>query len=174
MPFTGYPGATLNVVGGFNEYFRTQLTAQGLPAWLPSAVINWDFPVAPLTFPSWSVTHLEPLPREVAQGRNLDPGFRGAEQIGLADIRAWVSVAQASCQAPLYLRVMRDRAARVFATGATVPILDVYGTTGTPTANGTIARARPARGGALGPGPHPGIRAARMIVEYRWLERVGI
>lgn len=171
MAFTAHPGAFYNVAGSFDNFFRVQLTAAGLPDWLPSAVVNYDFPQQPLTFPSWSVTHLGPEPREIAQGRNLDPGWKGVEQIGLADVRCWESVRRANGAHGRNLRQMRDMAARVFATGAAIPILDVYGTTANPTGNGTIIRANPAREVQLGTDPNPDVTAVRLLVEYRYLER---
>ena len=172
MGYTAQPGALLNVVGSFNDFFNTQLTAKGVPAWLPSAVVNYDYPQQPLSYPSWSITHLGSEPREVAQGRHLDPGWRGVEQIGLAEIRCWDSLQAASGQHGLRLRTMRDMAARVFATGAAVPILDVYGSTAAPTSNGTILRAGPVREAPPGMEFNPDVTAVRLIVEYSWLERV--
>ena len=172
MGFTAHPGATYNVIGSFNDFFERQLTAKGLPAFLASAVVNYDYPEQPLTFPTFSITHLPSQPREVAQGRQLDPGFRGAEQVALADIRAWVSRQAASGQHAGQLRILRDMAARVFATGAAISVLDVYGSTANPTGNGTIVRASPAREAPLTPDPNPDVAAARLLVEYRWLERV--
>jgi hypothetical protein len=172
MAFTAHPGAAYNVIGSFNDYFEREITAKGAPAWLPSAVVNYDWPQQPLTFPSWSVTHLGTETREVAQGRHLDPGWRGAEQIGLAEISCWESYQRAPGVAWRNLRTLRDMAARMFATGAAVPILDVYGTTGTPTGNGTILRAGPVREAPLGPDPNPDVLRVRLLVTYNYLERV--
>ncbi len=172
MGFTAHLGAEYNAVGAFNHFFETQLTARGMPDFMPSAVVNYDYPESPLVFPSFSVTHLGSEPNEVAEGRHLDPGFKGVERIGLADIRCWESVARAGGQHGRNLRIMRDMAARVFATGAAFQLLDVYGSTAAPTGNGTIVRAGPARAGAQAREPNPDVTGARLLVEYRWLERV--
>lgn len=171
MAFTAHPGAQYNVAGSFNDFFARQLTAAGLPDWMPTAVVNYDYPQKPLTFPSFSVTHLPSTPREMAQGRHLDPGWKGAEQIGLADIRAWESLRRASGAHGRNLAVMRDMVARVFATGAATPILDVYGSLAAPTGNGTIIRMSPVREVGQGPDPNPDITSRRFLVEYRYLER---
>ena len=171
MPFTAHPGALYNVLGSFNDYFRKQVTANGLPAFMPSSVVNTDWPQKPLTFPSFSVIHLGAEPREVAQGRNLDPGWRGAERIGLAEISVWESYARASGNHAANLRILRDMAARVFVTGAGINILDIYGTTASPTSNGTIIRAGPVRDAPAPPDPNPDVMRLRLLVEYRWLER---
>src|SRR3990167_934498 len=150
MGFTAHPGAAYNVVGSFDNFFATQLTAAGLPAWMPSAVVNYDYPQQPLTYPSFSVTHLGSEPREIAQGRNLDPGWKGVERIGLADVRAWESVRRANGAHGRNLNQMRDMISRVFATGAAFQILDVYGSTANPTGNGTIVRVGPVREVGIG------------------------
>lgn len=172
MAYTAQPGAFFNVAGSFNDFFVTQLTAKGIPAWLPSAVTNFDYPQQPLTYPSWSVTHLGSEPLEVAEGRALDPGWRGAERLGIAEINCWHSYGAAGYNVAGYLWQMRDMAARVFATGAAISILDIYGSTSAPTGNGTIIRAAPAREGAAPPDPNPDVKRIRLLVQYRWLERV--
>lgn len=172
MAFTAHPGAIFNVEGSFNNFFKTYLTAQGIPAWLPSAVVNFDYPNRPLTFPSWSVTHLGASPVEIAEGRILDPGWRGAMQIGVAQIDCWESQQRASGQDYMHIRQMRDMAARVFATGAAISILDIYGSTANPTANGTIIRASPVSDTLIPTDPNPDIVRRRLTVTYRWLERV--
>lgn len=172
MGYTAQPGAEFNVVGSFNDFFTTQLTAKGLPAWLASAQVMHDWPQEPLPLPVWSVVHLGSEPVEVAQGRNLDPGWRGAQRVGLAEIDCWLSYASAQPNGPGYLRQMRDMAARVFATGASFPILDLYGTTGNPTGNGTIVRVDPVRGVPAPADTNADVMRARLLVTYRWLERV--
>lgn len=171
MAFTAHPGAAFNVEGSFNNFFATQLTAQGLPGWMPSAVVNYDYPNRPLTYPSWSVTHLGALPVEVAQGRHLDEGWRGARQNGLVEVNCWESEQRASGQAYLHIRQMRDMAARVFATGAAIAILDIYGSTANPTGNGTIIRAMPVEDGVMPTDPNPDVIRRRLLVRYNWLER---
>lgn len=171
MGFTAHPGATHNVEGSFNDFFETQLTAKGIPAWMPSAVVNYDFPQKPLTFPSWSVTHLGAEPGQEFEGRNLDPGWKGGEQIGMVEISCWESYARAQGSHPQYLRQMRDMVARVFATGAAFAILDVYGSTAAPTGNGTIARCGRVSHAPAPPDPNPDVARVRMLVTYRWMER---
>lgn len=173
MAYTAQPGAFLNVAGSFNNFFATQVTAKGLPAFMPSAVVNFDYPVQPLTYPSFSVTHLGSVAvREVAQGRQLDGGWKGAEQVGLAEISCWESFGRASGAHTYNLRIMRDMAARVFGTGAAINILDVYGSTSAPTGNGTIVRAGPVREAPAGPDPNPDVQRVRLLVQYTYLERV--
>ena|SRR3990167_11487541 len=172
MAFTAHPGAHYNVRGSFNSYFQDRLTALGLPDWMPSAVIHFDYPRRPLTFPSFSVTHLDATPVEVAQGRHLDPGWRGAKRVGTIEINVWESEERASGAHDRNAQQMADMVARVFATGAVVPILDVYGSTASPTSNGTIARARPATLAPFAADPNPDVVRLRLLVNIDWLERV--
>lgn len=171
MPFTAHPGALYNVVGSINDFFATQVTAKGLPAFMPSAVVNFDFPQAPLTFPSFSVNHLGTELAEAYQGYNLDGGWRGQMRLGIAEINVWESYSRASGQHQRNLQIMRDMAARVFATGAAIAVLDVYGTTANPTGNGTIVRCEPVTDSPGTQDPNPDVLRMRMTVNYRWLER---
>lgn len=171
MGFTAQPGAVVNVEGSFNDFFMTQLTAKGIPAWLPSAVVTPDWPDKVITYPMWSVIHLGSEMQEIAQGRSLDPGWRGARRVGLAEIDCWASDMNASGSGNLYVRTMRDMAARVFATGASFAILDVYGTMTNPTGNGTIVRASPVNDAGRMPDANPDIHRRKLTVQYNWLER---
>lgn len=173
MPtFTGYPGSQLNVEGSFNNFFETQLTAKGLPTFMASAVVNYDYPVKPLTFPSFSVVHLGAEQGQTFQGHAVDGGWRGDEKVGLAQIDCWESYNRASGNHIYNIRVMRDMAARVFATGAAINILDVYGSPNAPTANGTIMRCDSVTHQPAPPDPNPDIVRARLLVTYKWIERV--
>ena len=173
MPtFTGYPGSEYNVIGSFNDFFETQLTAKGTPAFMASAVINYDFPVKPLTFPSFSVTHLGAEQSQTFQGRGVDNGWRGDEKVGIAEIDCWESYNRASGNHIRNIRVMRDMVSRVFATGAAFQILDVYGSTASPTGNGTLIRCETVTNQSVTPDPNPDIIRSRLLVNYRWLERV--
>ena len=172
MPYTAQIGGALNVEGSFNDFFIKQITAKGLPAFIPSSVVNTDYPVVPLTYPSFSIIHLGSTPQQIAEGQNLDDGWRGVRQNGLAEIDCWESYQRASGNHIYNIRIMRDMAARVFATGAAIPILDVYGSTAAPTSNGTIIRAMAAQSFPVAPDPNPDVVRARLVVEYNWLERV--
>ena len=163
MAFTAHPGASYNIIGSFNDFFQTQLTAKGLPDFMPSAVVNYDWPNQPLTFPSFSITHLGSEVREVAQGRHLDPGWKGAEQIGIAEVDVWESYQRASGNHWRNIRIMADMARRVFATGAAISILDVYGSTATATGTGTVVRVGPMREAPLGLEPNPDVTRIRLL-----------
>ena len=172
MPFTAHYGAAYNVEGSFNNFFRRNLTGAGLPTWMSSAVINYDYPRKPLTFPSFSVTHIGATPFAIAEGNVLDAGYRGVRQVGLAEIDAWESITRDPTGYQRNIRQMRDMVARIFATGAAIDILDVYGTTASPTAIGALIRARPAETIEAPPDPNPDIVRIRMLITYNWLERV--
>lgn len=172
MAYTAQPGAALNVEGSFNTFFNTQLTGKGLPAFMPSAVVNANWPQQPLTYPSFSIVHMGSEAVEPTEGRHLDPGFQGQKRMGLAEISCWESYQRASGNHVANMLIMRDMAARVFATGAYMPILDVYGTTVNPTGNGTIIRANPVNEVVVEQDPNPDVLRKRLLVQYSWYERV--
>jgi len=174
MAFTAHPGALYNVVGSFNNYFITQLTGAGLPAWMPSAVTNFEYPALPLTFPSFSVTHLSTDPEPIAQGQNLDPGYRGYRRRGLVEISVWESVQRAGGAHIRNVQQMRDMAARPFATGANVIILDLYAGTANPSGLTARLACGPVRDAPTPQDQNPDILRRRMLVPYEWLERVSV
>ena len=172
MAFTAHPGSIYNAIGSFNNHFVTQLTGAGLPAWMPSAVTNFEYPALPLTFPSFSVTHLTTEAESVAEGQNLDPGYKGYRRRGLAEVSVWESVQRAAGAHVRNVQQMRDMAARLFATGSNIGILDLYAGTANP--SGLTARlwCGPVRDAPVGPDPNPDVIRRRMLVPYEWLERV--
>lgn len=174
MGYTAQIGGAYNVEGSFNDYFNTQISGAGLPSFMPSAVVNFDYPNQPLTFPSFSVTHLGAFPGEGTEGRNLDAGFKGQQMIGLAQIGLWDSYQRSSGNQVANLRIMRDMAARLYLTGANIPILDVYGSTSAPTSNGTLIRASAVETvKAINQDPeNPDVWSMYLQVQYSWYERI--
>ena len=174
MAYTGQIGGAYNVEGSFNNYFRANLTGKGQPAFMASASVNFDYPNQPLVYPSFSISHLGQTPAGSTEGMNLDPGFKGTQMIGVAQIACWESYQRASGGQVANLRVMRDMAARLFATGANIPILDVYGSTSAPTAIGTIIRAsavdtvKPIGQDDV----NPDVWSVMLQVQYNYWERV--
>ncbi len=180
MAYTAQIGAAFNVEGSFNDFFITQVTAKGVPDFMtaimqqayPTALVNEDYPNKPLTFPSFSITHQGSDVKTEFQGRNLNNGWRGAERMGYAEINCWISYDRASGDHMAQMRQMRDMAARVFATGAAIAILDVNGNpTGNPTGNGTIVRVQPIRDVPVPQDPNPDVMRRRLMVNYFWMER---
>lgn len=172
MGYTGQPGGMLNVEGSFNYFFEKYLTAKGIPSFMSTAVVNYDWPRQPLTYPSFSVVHLGSMRGQTWQGHVVDEGFRGAEMIGLAQIDVWESYNRASGNDKYNIRIMADMASRVFATGASIPILDVHSTTASPNQiSGTIIRAEQAESRGLIADPNPDITRMSLLVQYRWIAR---
>jgi hypothetical protein len=170
MAYTAQIGNALNAEGAFNSHFATQVTGKGLPAFMPSAVVNYQYPYQPVTYPSFSVTHLGAVP--TTYHRDLGDGTRAAHMVGQAQIDCWESYNRASGQALYNLRVMSDMVARVFATGAAIGMLNVYGSTATPTANGTLVRAEPAEYSHSPPDQNPDVMRVTLLVRYSWEGRV--
>lgn len=171
MAYTAQPGGTLNVEGSFNQFFAANITARGLPDFMPSAVVNYDYPRQPLTYPSFSVTHFAAMPVQRFEGHQLDPGFKGAEFEGIAQIDCWESYQRASGNDKYNIRIMADMAQRVYATGAAIQILNIYAATANPSANGTVIRMNQAESMGLVPDPNPDITHWSLRVPYRWMAR---
>jgi hypothetical protein len=154
MSYTAQIGAALNAEGSFNDHFAKQITGAGLPAFMPSAVVNYQYPYQSLTYPSFSVSHLGAVP--VVYHRDLGDGTRAAHMVGQAQVDCWESYNRASGQAAYNL----------------LPMLNVYGSTATPTANGTLVRAEPAEYSHSPPDQNPDVMRSTLIVRYSWEERV--
>ena len=172
MPFTAHPGAFYNVAGSFNNYVSIQITGAGLPAFMPSAVVNFEYPTLPLTFPSFSVTHLSTDGESISEGQNLDGGYRGYRRRGLAEISVWESVQRSSGAQIRNVQQMRDMVTRIFATGAAFAILDLYAGTASPAGTTAVVRCGPSRDAPGVQDQNPDITRRRVLVSYEWLERV--
>jgi len=170
--YSAQMGGALNAEGSLNDYFTRQLTGAGVPSFLggQSAVVNVQYPYQPLTFPSFSVSHLGAVP--TVYHRDLGDGTRAAHQVGQAQIDCWASWNKSSGQAHYQLLQMRDMAARCFATGAAIPMLNVNAGTAYPVSNGTLVRAEPAEYSHSPPDPNPDVMRVTLLVRYSWEERV--
>src|SRR3972149_10861113 len=92
--YSAQMGGALNAEGSLNDYFTRQLTGAGVPSFLggQSAVVNVQYPYQPLTFPSFSVSHLGAVP--TVYHRDLGDGTRAAHQIGQAQNGLWARAGQ--------------------------------------------------------------------------------
>lgn len=171
MGFTAHPGAAYNVEGTINKFILDNITAQGLPTWMASSVVNFDYPDTPLTYPSFSVTHLAQIGTAIAQGNQLDPGFKGRRKDGIVEVNCWESKERGHPGHNQHVKQMADMVSRVFATGASTQILDVYGSTANPTSNGTLVRMGGAEPVTTPRDPNPDVLRIRILIGYNWLER---
>lgn len=170
--YSAQMGSILNAEGSFDDYFTRQLTGAGVPDFLGglSAEVNYQYPYQPLNFPSFSVTHLAAVP--TTYHRDLGDGTRAARMVGEAQIDCWQSWNKSSGRAHYHLAQMADMAARPFATGAAIPMLNVNGGTAYPVSNGTLVRATPAEYSHSPPDPNPDVMRVSLIVRYSWEQRV--
>ena len=170
--YSAQMGSLLNAEGSFNDYFARQLTGAGVPGFLGglSAVVNYQYPYQPLTFPSFSVTHIGAV--ATTYHRDLGDGTRAAHMVGQAQIDCWQSWNKASGQAHYHLQQMTDMAARPFATGAAIAMLNVNAGTAYPIPNGTLVRAEPAEYSHSPPDPNPDVMRMTLLVRYSWEQRV--
>jgi len=161
------------VQGSFNRWLRTNITANGWPSWGQFGV-NFDYPDVPLEFPSIAVTHLGEFDGQRFQGDRVRGGATGSYRYGLAEVSCWAS-GQANDPWVRNLRQMGDMVNYLFHSARSIPLLNIYGSTGNPTSIGILR---------LGPGEDvisqveaprelsPNVHRARHLIRYYYLRTV--
>jgi hypothetical protein len=164
-----------NAEGSVNEWFRKYITANGTPAWMPSARVVYDRQEGPLfvghSGHAFSVEHLGSEPIMHYQGRNTIGGSAGHMRQGLAEVNCWISKSSAGTEYPMRLRQMGDMVTRTFASGLAVPLLNLYTGVNAPSSIGAIVRVSEAEYVPGVPDPNPDVLRRRHLVRYIWEER---
>ena len=180
MVFT-WAWGEVNIEGSINRWFRTNVTGAGLPSWLTGVTAYFDYPDEPITaLPCYTLVHLGHNDTTIAQG-NLVQGspsaVTGRMVDGSLDIGCWVSRRLANSgrnnSAMIQLRSMRDMVKFMFmsAQSYSLPILDIYGTTGTPTGTAGLIRIGEISEVAVETDLNPSILRKRILVDYWWIEK---
>ena len=171
-----HPYGTYNVQGSLNEWFRVNVTAAGIPTWMPSARILYDWPeegiITGHSGHAFTVTHLGPDPVGSYQGRIVGDGQRGTNMLGIMEVNCWVSREYAGGAFTQRLRQMSDMVSYLFGSARAVAITDFYGDISNPENVTAIVRLEAGRQVAVGPDVNPDIRRMRFLANYTWLERV--
>ncbi len=165
-----HPYGEYSIFGTFNDWFQASV-ASALPSWMPSAVINFDYPSTPLTFPSFSVTHMGTDERPVAQSDYLDPGWQGVRKVHVVDISCWES-RDRTPDYEMHLRQMRDMATKLIRQTHSVAIKDLYTGASAATAIGAIMRIERVDAVQSPPDENPNTERAALVAVVSWLERV--
>ena len=167
---------TYNVQGSLNEWFRVNVTAAGIPTWMPSARILYDFPESGLidghSGHAFTVTHMGPEPIGSYQGRTVGDGQRGTDMLGIMEVDCWVDKRVAGESFTHHLRQMADMVSYLFVSARSIDIQDFYGGTTDPPNVTAIIRLEAGRQVAVGPDVNPDMRRRRFMANYKWLERV--
>jgi hypothetical protein len=172
-----HPFGAFNVEGSLNEWVRVNLTAAGVPSWMPSARVVFDMPRTDLISGhgghAFAVTHLgAPDVIEAYQGHNTYGGSAGQLMTNLMQVDCYISREQAGEAYNAKLRQQGDMVTRLFSTGTSVLISNLYTGAGAPTANGGVITLHPARGQGVPQEPNPDLKRLRYLVSYQWMERV--
>lgn len=174
-----HPYGAYNVEGTLNEWFKTNLTAWGVPAWMPSARVEFDWPeknlISGYSGHTFTVTHLgAPEPIQQYQGRVSVGNSAGQTMMNIVEINCWVSKQQAGGQYEARLRQMGDMVTKLFTSAREVEIKNLYTGLAAPTGIKALIRLSPAEGRTVvNPDPgNPDYHRRRYQVTYTWVERV--
>jgi len=177
MPFSALWGA-YDVEGSVNEFFRVNITARGIPAWMPSARVLYNLGTEGLILSGYSghaftVSHLGSQPIAQYQGGRVDAGSGGYTRQGAVQIDCWASKTYAGESFAARLRNMRDMVAQVIGSGQSLLILNAYTSTATPINTTAIVRIQPPTFDGITVDRNPDYIRIRSVATYRWVERNG-
>jgi len=166
-----------NVEATLNEWFIDNITAAGVPAWMPSARVIFDWGkenpvISGYSGHAFSVTHIGHDPVMTFQGRNTVGGSAGQRMEGEMIVNCWVSRGQAGASHPARLRQMGDMVRTLFTSGREVEIKNWYTGASAPSGIGALVRVGEAARQAVAIDPNPDIVRQRYSVMYQWIERV--
>ena len=179
MTAFSHPFGSYNVEGSLNDWIRVNLTAWGLPTWMPSAKLVFDWPEDKLingySGHAFTVAHLgAPEPMERYQGRGVDINSAGQKMMNIVEVDCWVSKQAAGGAAQGRLRQVGDMVEKLFSSGREVQIKNLYTGTASATGLNALIRLSPAVGQHVSnPDPNnPDLYRRRYLVTYWWIERV--
>lgn len=180
MGFT-YQYGDYNAAATLNDHLRINLTGAGVPGWMPSANLVYDWPERPLfsgySGHAFTVTHFDPEPIEQYQGRGVastGAAEKGQLMQGAFEVNCWVSKREAGASTPARLRQMGDMVRRVYVSAYDIALKDWYQSTVTPPNLSALIRVSPAAGLAVNnPDPaNPDVHRKRFRVTYIYVERI--
>ena len=176
MPGFSASHGDFNVQGSLNEWFRVNLTANGLPTWMPSARVVFDWGVEhPLisghSGHAFSVTHGDSRPVQTYQGNRVDGGSAGHTRQGTVEVNCWVSKQAAGNQYSLRLRQATDMVKYLFNSATEILLRDIYGATANPASLTAVVRLERPEVLAVAPDSNPDIQRTRIRVPYSWVDR---
>ena len=176
MPGFSAGAGTYNVEGTVNEFFRVNLTANGIPTWMPSARIVYDWGVEhPLisghSGHAFSLVHGDSRVVQEYEGNRADNGSAGHTREGIAEVNVWISKQAAGHAYTQRLRQATDMVLDLFTSGISTGLGDIYGSTATPANLTALVRFGRPEMIAVAPDPNPDIMRTRIRIPYRWVMR---
>lgn len=175
MVFTHAYGA-YNVNASLNTWFQANITAAGLPAWMPSARVVFDYGqetpiISGYSGHAFSVAHLGADVAEQYQGRNSLGGSAGQRMAGIMEVNCWVSKQAAGNAYTQRLRHLGDMVTTLVTQTKAVRLTNYYTSTAAPSALPVLVRLENWEEVAVGEDPNPDIRRKRFLIDYSWLDR---
>ena len=162
------------VKGSFNKWFADSIDDQGLPSWMAAAVVNFDYPATPITFPSFSVTWLGRRAEQVSQGEFVESSggtrYKGQRWREVIEVRCW-ETRDGNPSWEQRLEQMADMVTRLLQGTKSVAVNDLYAGTASPSATGAILRVVGIEETAAPHDPNVGVEQRRFIVTATWVER---
>lgn len=164
-----------NVAGSINSFLKNNL-GTNVPSFMtwsygatPPRTLNFDYPDIPLTFPSFSVTHLSSVERDTFQGDRADGSNRGIWREGQFEVDCWVS-SDNNPSWPSHLRTMRDMVFKLFEQNRSIALSD-YATPPSPVALKALARIVRMEEQHIEEDPSPQVKRIRILIIYEFMER---
>lgn len=181
MPAFSATYGAYNVQASLNQWFVKNITANGVPAWMPSAQVKFDWSKEKPLFSGYSgsvftLVHLTDTEVGRTQGKRADNGTAATLKAGQMDISCWVDKQASPNTTMARLRIMRDMVSRILQQQNEVMLTNVYGSTGN--APGVTALVRFDTDGPEFQPPqtdaiNPDVWRIRGVVGYEWWERDG-
>jgi hypothetical protein len=165
-----------NVQASFNNWFVTRVTANGTPAWMPSARVVFDYGTEKPLFSGYSghafsVTHFESNVMEPYQGRNVDNGSLGHTRRGMVEIDVWINKNVAGSLSVARMRQACDMVSRLLTSARSVPISDFYSSTANPPSLSASIRLHEFSMTNPIPDVNPDVIRTRFVIPYTWVYR---
>ena len=179
MPAFSATFGAYNVQGSFNQWFVTNITSNGIPAWMPSARVVFDWSkenplISGHSGHAFSLNHLPDTEILVTQGKAVDNGTAGTFKAGQVEVGCWVDKQYAGNSVNLRLRQMRDMVSRILQQNNSFQLTNIYASTATAPPTTALVRLngiefQPPQADSF----NPDIWRVRGIVNYSWVERNG-
>lgn len=164
--------------GSINTFVYTHITANGLPAWMPSARVLYTLGTEGLVLSGYSghaftVSHLGSQIQQQFEGGAVDNGQGGYIRQGSVQIDCWASKTYAGEAFASRIRVMRDMVSQMIGSGTAVLILNAYASTATPPSVTAIVRIQPMVFDGVTVDRNPDFIRIRGVSPYTFTERNG-
>jgi hypothetical protein len=175
MAFSAQWGV-FNVEASIGDWFVSNLSSAGLPAWMPSARIIFDWGkdnplISGYSGHAFSLQHQGSDAIASFEGDNVGAGQHGHMRRGMLEINVWISRQQAGEAYQARMREAVDMVARLFASGSYIPINDYYSSTANPPSMTAVVRLDDPQYVPVVPDPNPDIFRTRILVPYSWTYR---